>query len=93
MKLQLVALVLFAFSAHCVAQDAVKTDGDKYKVLLDNACVRVLDYRDTPGQASQTWSMLSQPPQIETHHAKAYCISPRHWSRLAPPDSTCHVHR
>ena len=50
MKLHLVALMLFALSAHCLAQDAVKTDGDKYKVLLDNACVRVLDYRDTPGQ-------------------------------------------
>ena len=50
MERQLVALVLFAFSAHCFAQDAVKTDGDKYKVILDNECVRVLDYRDTPGQ-------------------------------------------
>ena len=32
------------------AQDAVKTDGDKYKVILENECVRVLDYRDEPGQ-------------------------------------------
>ncbi len=28
------------------SQDAVQTDGDKYKVLLENDCVRVLDYRD-----------------------------------------------
>ena len=32
------------------AQDAVATDGDKYKLLLENPCVRVLDYRDQPGQ-------------------------------------------
>ncbi|WP_202900013.1 hypothetical protein [Acidovorax sp. JHL-9] len=33
-----------------VAQDAVATDGDKYKVVLENPCVRVLDYRDRPGE-------------------------------------------
>ena len=32
------------------AQDAVQTDGDKYQVILENDCVRVLDYRDGPGQ-------------------------------------------
>lgn len=32
------------------AQDAVQTDGDKYQVILENDCVRVLDYRDSPGQ-------------------------------------------
>jgi len=32
------------------AQDAVVTDGDKYKVVLENPCVRVLDYRDQPGE-------------------------------------------
>ena len=32
------------------AQDAVVTDGDKYKLLLENPCVRVLDYRDQPGE-------------------------------------------
>jgi len=31
------------------AQDAVQTDGDKYKVVLENAQVRVLEYRDLPG--------------------------------------------
>ncbi|SEA40801.1 MULTISPECIES: cytoplasmic protein [Acidovorax] len=31
------------------AQNAVATDGDKYKVILENPCVRVLDYRDQPG--------------------------------------------
>src|SRR5690606_36355647 len=32
-----------------MAQDAVETDGDKYKTLLENECVRVLEYRDEPG--------------------------------------------
>jgi hypothetical protein len=31
-------------------QDPVITDGDKYKVILENERVRVLDYHDTPGQ-------------------------------------------
>ena len=31
------------------AQDPQHTDGDKYKALLDNPCVRVLEYRDQPG--------------------------------------------
>jgi quercetin dioxygenase-like cupin family protein len=42
------ALAVLATSA--VAQDAVQTDGDKYKVILENECVRVLDYRDAPGE-------------------------------------------
>lgn len=33
-----------------MAQDPVRTDGDKYKVLLENARVRVLEYADLPGQ-------------------------------------------
>ena len=38
----------------CVlAQDPVHTDGDKYKVLLENAQVRVLEYTDQPGQGTQ----------------------------------------
>ena len=30
--------------------DPVVTDGDKYKVILENERVRVLEYRDSPGQ-------------------------------------------
>lgn len=41
------SIALLATSAF--AQDAIQTDGDKYKVILDNDCVRVLDYRDEPG--------------------------------------------
>lgn len=45
--LTLTALLLCASAA--MAQDAAHTDGDKYKVILDNAQVRVLEYRDLPG--------------------------------------------
>ncbi|MDD2266379.1 hypothetical protein [Sulfuricurvum sp.] len=31
------------------AQDAVETDGDKYKVILENEKIRVLEYNDKPG--------------------------------------------
>jgi beta-alanine degradation protein BauB len=32
------------------SRDPVITDGDKYKVILENDRVRVLEYRDSPGQ-------------------------------------------
>ena len=46
----LCCLPLMAVSLGASAQDAVQTDGDKYKVVLENARVRVLDYRDLPGE-------------------------------------------
>ncbi len=38
------------FCAAAWAQDPAKTDGDKYKVILENEKVRVLEYRDKPGE-------------------------------------------
>jgi hypothetical protein len=32
------------------SRDPAVTDGDKYKVVLENDRVRVLEYRDSPGQ-------------------------------------------
>ena len=32
------------------SRDPVVTDSDKYKVVLDNDRVRVLEYRDSPGE-------------------------------------------
>jgi len=46
------ATLSFAVS-NAQAQDPVHTDGDKYKPLLDNPCVRVLEYRDRPGDKTQ----------------------------------------
>jgi hypothetical protein len=37
-------------SAPVLAQDPIKTDGDKYKVKFENDKVRVLEYRDMPGE-------------------------------------------
>ncbi len=45
-------VLLYSFitiPAFAFAQDAVLTDGDKYKVIFENECVRVLDYKDKPG--------------------------------------------
>jgi hypothetical protein len=33
-----------------VRRDPIVTDGDKYKVVFENDRVRVLEYRDSPGQ-------------------------------------------
>jgi hypothetical protein len=33
--------------------DPTTTDPDKYKVIFENERVRVLEYRDTPGQATR----------------------------------------
>ncbi|MBS0505918.1 MAG: cytoplasmic protein [Proteobacteria bacterium] len=44
---------MLAAAATGHAQDAVQTDGDKYRVILENDCVRVLDYRDGPGQRTR----------------------------------------
>lgn len=48
-RIALTSTTLALLAASACAQDAIQTDGDKYKVILDNDCVRVLDYRDEPG--------------------------------------------
>jgi beta-alanine degradation protein BauB len=49
-----ISLLLGLLLPSCVlAQDPVQTDGDKYKVLLENDQVRVLEYTDQPGQKTQ----------------------------------------
>jgi quercetin dioxygenase-like cupin family protein len=35
-----------------VADDPTRTDPDKYKVIFENDRVRVLEYRDEPGEAT-----------------------------------------
>lgn len=50
----LLALTCMAAAAPAVrAADPVATDGDKYRVLLDNERVRVLAYTDQPGDKTQ----------------------------------------
>lgn len=50
----LTALACTSLSAY--AQDAVQTDADKYKTIFENECVRVLDYRDSPGESTHQHS-------------------------------------
>jgi hypothetical protein len=50
-KATMTAAVFFSISVH--AQDAVLTDSDKYKIIFENECVRVLDYQDAPGDMTR----------------------------------------
>lgn len=49
MPRRLAPLLLCLVSLGAMAQDSVQTDGDKYKVLMENDKVRVLEYQDRPG--------------------------------------------
>ena len=53
MSFKLYWLPILAICTSTFAQDAVQTDGDKYKVIFENECVRVLDYKDQPGQTTR----------------------------------------
>jgi len=50
MKLILALVLVLIPYADAWAQDPAKTDSDKYKVVLENDRVRVLEYRDKPGE-------------------------------------------
>ncbi|MGC1519304.1 MAG: hypothetical protein WA787_11130 [Azonexus sp.] len=66
--LRIPTLIAAAFLATCAfAQDAVQTDGYKYKVILENDCVRVLDYHDLPGEKTH---QHKHPPFV------LYALSP-----------------
>jgi hypothetical protein len=54
----LAAVLCSSFGAS--AQDAAQTDGDKYKVVLENAQVRILEYRDLPAEKTH----LHKHPQF-----------------------------
>ena len=41
---------LMALGTVAHAHDPVHTDGDKYKVIFENERVRVLEYKDRPGE-------------------------------------------
>jgi hypothetical protein len=49
----IVVLTIVLLSATAHAQDPIKTDGDKYKVILENDIVRVLEYSDRPGEKTR----------------------------------------
>ncbi|MBC7435694.1 MAG: cytoplasmic protein [Bdellovibrionales bacterium] len=43
-------LLILICSTGAFAQDPTSTDGDKYKPIYENECVRVLEYKDLPGE-------------------------------------------
>ncbi len=47
-----IILLVFSMLISVIAQDPVTTDGDKYKTILENEKVRVLEYRDKPGEVT-----------------------------------------
>jgi hypothetical protein len=63
MRISFFTLVLCMVSVLALAQDPVKTDGDKYKVILENDRVRVIEYRDKPGDKTS----LHQHPDFVMH--------------------------
>ncbi len=52
MNAKYILMFPYLWSTFAFAQDAVQTDGDKYKVIFENECVRVLDYKDQPGDST-----------------------------------------
>ncbi|MCW8905624.1 MAG: cytoplasmic protein [Sedimenticola sp.] len=56
MKNMLVIFTLSFAAMPLFAQDPVVSDGDKYKVLFENDKVRVLDYKDQPGEKTHEHS-------------------------------------
>ena len=67
----LAAMLCSSFGAS--AQDAAQTDGDKYKVVLENTQIRVLEYRDLPGErrtCTNTRNLWWSP----WHRSAASCI-------------------
>ncbi|WP_428669228.1 hypothetical protein [Reyranella sp.] len=46
-------LMLCLMAGTAYAQNPIETDGDKYRIILENDRVRVLEYSDLPGQKTQ----------------------------------------
>jgi hypothetical protein len=44
-----IAIAATLWMPYAFAQDPTQTDGDKYKAIFENECVRVLEFRDMPG--------------------------------------------
>lgn len=49
MRLATIA-ILSLLTTPALAQDPVRTDSEKYKAIMENECVRVLEYTDRPGE-------------------------------------------
>ncbi len=74
----LATLCVAGYAPAAQALDPVHTDGDKYKVRFENGRVRVLEYRDLPGEKT-----------LEHHHPAfvLYAVGPFK-RRITLPDGT-----
>ncbi len=52
MRRAIALVAILSLSAAALARDPLDTDPDKYRSILENDCVRVLEYRDRPGDAT-----------------------------------------
>jgi hypothetical protein len=73
MKQRIVPVFLLTFSTILIAQDPVKVDPAHYRVLFENAHMRVLEYRDKPGDKAP----MHSHPAYMTYVAGADCIQVR----------------
>ena len=48
-----ISIAALMIAATAFAHDPAQTDGDKYKVIFENERVRVLEYKDRPGDKTQ----------------------------------------
>ena len=51
--IRMIALTGLLFCSAAQAADPTHTDGDKYKLRFENERVRVLEYKDKPGEKTQ----------------------------------------
>ncbi len=63
MRVMVCTLAICMFAVLVAAQDPVHTDGDKYNLVLENDRVRVLEYRDKPGDKT----LLHYHPDFVMH--------------------------
>jgi beta-alanine degradation protein BauB len=48
-----ISIAALMIAATAFAHDPAQTDGDKYKVIFENDRVRVLEYKDRPGEKTR----------------------------------------
>lgn len=63
MRMLVYFILVFLTFGEAWAQDPVKSDSDKYRVVVENERVRVLEYRDKPGDKT---TMHAHPDFVVT---------------------------
>ncbi len=79
------ALVLVMSLGRAMAQDAAVVAPEVYKVLFENERVRILEWRDQPGQKSAMHSHPHAPSEILTKFSIASRVGPWQTHARRPP--------